>query len=71
MLMKKSLKSRNLRLVSIMLVLLLSTSVWAKSRVLGTAKLLAGKMKIGWNLGNTLEVTWVLVAPIALLLRQP
>lgn len=54
--MKKSLKSRNLRLVSSMLVLLLSSSVWAE---LPTAKQLAGKMKIGWNLGNKLEATWV------------
>lgn len=50
--MKKSLRLRNLRLVSGMLVLLLSTSVWAE---LPTAKQIAGKMKVGWNLGNTLE----------------
>ncbi|HEY3372617.1 MAG TPA: glycoside hydrolase family 5 protein, partial [Prolixibacteraceae bacterium] len=36
--------------------LLLSVSVQAQ---LPTAKQIAGKMKIGWNLGNTLEATWV------------
>jgi len=53
--MKKSQKLINLRFASIMLVLLMSTSVWA---VLPTAKEIASKMKLGWNLGNTLEATW-------------
>jgi len=53
--MKKSLKFRNLRFASVMLVLLMSTSVWA---VLPTAKQIASKMRLGWNLGNTLEATW-------------
>lgn len=54
--MKKSLKLRNLRLVSIVVVLLMSTCVWAE---LPTAQLIASKMKLGWNLGNVLEATWV------------
>jgi uncharacterized protein YjdB/aryl-phospho-beta-D-glucosidase BglC (GH1 family) len=53
--MKNSLELRNLRFVSIMLVLLMSTSMWAQ---LPTAKEIASKMKLGWNLGNTLEATW-------------
>lgn len=36
--------------------LLLSVSVKAQ---LPTARQIAGKMKVGWNLGNTLEATWV------------
>lgn len=54
--MKKSLKFQHLRLVSSMLLLLLSAGVRAE---LPTAKQIASKMKIGWNLGNTLEATWV------------
>jgi len=53
--MKKTLELHNLRFVNIMLVLLMSTSVWAE---LPTAKEIASKMKLGWNLGNTLEATW-------------
>jgi hypothetical protein len=54
--MKQALKLRSLCLISITLVLLFPTSVWAE---LPTAKQIASKMKIGWNLGNTLEATWV------------
>lgn len=50
--MKKSQKLRNLRLVSIVVVLLMSTSVWAE---LPTATQIASKMKLGLNIGNTLE----------------
>src|ERR1035437_10248740 len=38
-----------------MLVLLMFTSIRAE---LPTAKQIASKMKLGWNLGNTLEATW-------------
>ena len=53
--MKKLLKIRNLRFVSIMLVFVMSMNVWAE---LPTAKQIASEMKLGWNLGNTLEATW-------------
>jgi endoglucanase len=54
--MKKSLKLKNIRLVSIVVVLLMSTFVWAE---LPTAQQIASKMNLGWNLGNVLEATWV------------
>ena len=53
--MKNLQKLRNLRFVSFMLVLLMFTSIRAE---LPTAKQIASKMKLGWNLGNTLEATW-------------
>lgn len=53
--MKQSLQLRNFRFVSVILVLLFSSGVWAE---LPTAQQISSKMKIGWNLGNTLEVTW-------------
>ena len=53
--MKKTLELLHLRFVSIMLVLLMSTGMWAE---LPTAQQIAGRMKLGWNLGNTLEATW-------------
>jgi len=54
--MKKLLKLKNFRLLSIILVLLLSLNALAE---LPTATQIASKMKVGWNLGNTLEATWV------------
>src|SRR5512133_2750523 len=39
-------------------LLLIPLFTIAETLVLPTAKQLAGKMKNGWNLGNTLEVTW-------------
>ena len=54
--MKKLLKLKNFRFVSIILVLLLSLNALAE---LPTAMQIASKMKVGWNLGNTLEATWV------------
>ena len=42
--------------IALFACLLLSTSVWAE---LPTAQQIAGKLKIGWNLGNKLEATWV------------
>ncbi|WP_291125855.1 cellulase family glycosylhydrolase [Flavobacterium sp. UBA6031] len=53
--MKNPQKLFNLRFVSIVFVLLMSTSILAE---LPTAKQIASKMKLGWNLGNTLEATW-------------
>lgn len=53
--MKTPLELRNFRFESIMLVLFMSTSLLAQ---LPTAKQIASKMKLGWNLGNTLEATW-------------
>jgi len=50
--MKKLLQLRNLRFASIVLVLFISTTAWAE---LPTAKQIASKMKLGLNLGNTLE----------------
>jgi len=50
--MKTHLKLRNIRLVGIILTLIMSTGARAE---LPTAKQIASKMKIGWNLGNTLE----------------
>jgi len=47
--------TRNLRFVSIMLVFVMSMNAWAE---LPTAKQIASEMKLGWNLGNTLEATW-------------
>ncbi len=54
--MKELLKLRNLRFVSIVLLLFISVLVKAE---LPTAQQLAGKMKTGWNLGNMLEATWM------------
>ena len=42
--------------IALFACLLLSTRVWAE---LPTAQQIAGKLKIGWNLGNKLEATWV------------
>jgi endoglucanase len=42
------------RLTFFIIVLFLSANVWAQ---LPTAQQIAGKMKVGWNLGNTLEAT--------------
>ena len=53
--MIKLLKVRKLRFVSIMLLFVMSTSLRAE---LPTAKQIASEMKLGWNLGNTLEATW-------------
>lgn len=50
--MKKLLQLRNLRFTSIVLVLFLSSAAWAE---LPTAKQIASKMRLGINLGNTLE----------------
>lgn len=44
------------RFIVLVLVFLISASAGAQ---LPTAKQISGKMKIGWNLGNTLEATWV------------
>jgi len=48
--------NRGLLFSIIMCGLLMSTTVKAE---LPTAQQLAGKMKIGWNLGNMLEATWM------------
>jgi aryl-phospho-beta-D-glucosidase BglC (GH1 family) len=42
--------------IALFACMLLSTSVWAE---LPTAQQIAAKLKIGWNLGNKLEATWV------------
>ena len=39
----------------ILVFLLMPITLWAQ---LPTAQHIAGKMKVGWNLGNSLEVTW-------------
>lgn len=53
----KLLKSKHpVVVIALFACLLLSTSAWAE---LPTAQQIAGKLKIGWNLGNKLEATWV------------
>ncbi|MBW8330760.1 MAG: cellulase family glycosylhydrolase [Prolixibacteraceae bacterium] len=53
----KLLKSKHpVVVIALFACLLLSTSVWAE---LPTAQQIAAKLKIGWNLGNKLEATWV------------
>ena len=55
--MKKQFKiMRNIRLAALLAGLLIYTGAWAQ---LPTAQQIASKMKIGWNLGNTLEATGV------------
>jgi len=47
---------RKIRFLIIALVLTMSMTLRAQ---LPTAQQLAGKMKVGWNLGNMLEATWI------------
>jgi len=54
--LKLDLFKRRFLFVSIVCLFLNSATVQAQ---LPTAQQIAGKMKIGWNLGNTLEATWV------------
>ncbi len=46
---------RRVRILGFMIGLLMSMNGWAE---LPTAKQIASKLEIGWNLGNSLEVTW-------------
>src|SRR5665647_3922580 len=46
---------RRIHFMIIVIGLMMSMTAWAQ---LPTAQQLTSKMTVGWNLGNTLEVTW-------------
>ncbi|HRZ98300.1 MAG TPA: cellulase family glycosylhydrolase, partial [Paludibacter sp.] len=47
---------RSIHFRTIIILLIMPVTLWAQ---LPTAQQIASKLKIGWNLGNMLEATWI------------